>query len=145
MKIILHDHLVMEIILQHAQGLVYSLLCLMPSTYQKASFNALLGLFLDAQSHALPEHTQVKSPSSLSRFLNRYRWFTRSVIRTTRQAVLQQIGAHFLHPSIPLRVLIDLTTLEKSGKFWQLSPPPITPMRLTPGCEYSMANVDCIW
>jgi hypothetical protein len=99
----------------------------MPSGYQKASLNALLGLFLEAQGHALPEHTQVKSPSSLSRFLNRYSWSTRSVIRTTRQAVLQQIAAHFLHPSIPLRVLIDLTTLEKSGKFWHLSTPTDNP------------------
>jgi hypothetical protein len=98
----------METILQHAQGLVYSLLCLMPSTYQKASLNALLGLFLDAQGHALPNHTQVKSPSSLSRFLNRYRWPTRTVIRTARRAILEQIAAHFLAPHIPVRVLIDL-------------------------------------
>jgi len=61
----------MESILQHAQELVYSLLSLMPSGYQKGSLNALLGLFLEAQGHALPEHTQVKSPSSLSRFLKR--------------------------------------------------------------------------
>jgi len=61
----------MESILQHAQGLVYSLLSLMPSGYQKGSLNALLGLFLEAQGHALPEHTQMKSPSSLSRFLKR--------------------------------------------------------------------------
>lgn len=39
----------MEIIAKHTQGLVYSLLCLMPSLYQKASLNALLGLFLEAQ------------------------------------------------------------------------------------------------
>lgn len=56
----------METIAKHAQGLVYSLLCLMPSLYQKASLNALLGLFLEAQGHALPQHTQSKSPSSLS-------------------------------------------------------------------------------
>jgi hypothetical protein len=74
----------METILQQAQGLVYSLLCLMPSVYQKASLNALLGLFLEAQGHALPEHNEVKSASSLSRFLNRYHWSTRQVIRTTR-------------------------------------------------------------
>ena len=35
----------METIVEHAQGLVYSLLCLMPSVYQKASLNALLGAF----------------------------------------------------------------------------------------------------
>jgi len=39
----------METILQHAQGLVYSLLCLMPSPYQKASLKALFGLFLEQQ------------------------------------------------------------------------------------------------
>ena len=53
----------METIAKHAQGLVYSLLCLMPSLYQKASLNALLGLFLEAQGHALPQHTQLKSAS----------------------------------------------------------------------------------
>ena len=117
----------METILQHAQGLVYRLLCLMPSVYQKASLNALLGLFLEAQGHALPEHTQVKSPSSLSRFLNHYTWSTRSVIRTTRQAILQQLSSHRPHPRIPIRILIDLTTLEKSGKFWHLSTPTTDP------------------
>ncbi|MDX2213602.1 MAG: transposase [Oculatellaceae cyanobacterium bins.114] len=115
----------METILQHAQGLVYSLLCLMPSTYQKASLKALLGLFLDAQGHALPAHTHVKSASSLSRFLNRYSWSTRGVIRTTRQAILQQMAAHLPHARIPIRILIDLTTLEKSGKFWHLSTPTV--------------------
>ncbi len=117
----------METILQHAQGLVYSLLCLMPSAYQKASLKALLGLFLEAQGHALPAHTQVKSASSLSRFLNRYHWSTRLVIRTTRQAVLRQIAKHLPHHSIPLRLLIDLTTLEKSGKFRHLSTPTTDP------------------
>ena len=43
-------------------------LCLMPNVYQKASLKALLGLFLEAQGHALPEHTQVKLPSALSRY-----------------------------------------------------------------------------
>lgn len=113
----------METILQHAQGLVYSLLCLMPSAYQKASLQALLGLFLDAQGHALPAHTPVKSASSLSRFLNHYTWPTRRVIRTTRQAILQQLATHLPHAKIPLRILIDLTTLEKSGKFRHLSTP----------------------
>lgn len=58
----------------------------MPSLYQKDSFNALMGLFLGSQGHALPQHTQVKSASSLSRFLNRYAWSTRQVIRTPRRA-----------------------------------------------------------
>lgn len=113
----------METIVAHAQGLVYSLLCLMPSVYQKASLKAMMGLFLEAQGHALPQHTQVKSASSLSRFLNHYSWSTREVIRTTRKAILEQIAQHRPHKGIPLRVLIDLTTLEKCGKFLHLSTP----------------------
>lgn len=113
----------MSTILQHAQGLVYSLLALMPSVYQKASLNALLALFLEAQGHPLPQHTQVKSPSSLSRFLNHYDWSTRSVIRSTRQAILQQVKAHPPQKNLPLRVIIDLTSLEKCGHFLHLSHP----------------------
>lgn len=117
----------METIVEYAQGLVYSLLCLMPSMYQKASLNALFGQFLDPLGHTLPQNTQVKSASSLSRFLNHYNWPTRSVIRTTRQAVLQQIAQHPPHPTTPLRVLIDLTSLEKCGKFLHLSTPTLDP------------------
>ena len=109
--------------LQHAQRLVYSLLCLMPSHYQKASLKALLGRFLAEQGHALPEHTPLKSPSSLSRFLNHYTWSTRQVIRETRAAILQQLTVHPPHPNLPMRLLIDLTTLKKTGKFWHLSTP----------------------
>lgn len=111
----------METIVQHAQKLVYSLLCLMPSVYQKASFNALMGLFLATQGHPLPQHTQVKSASALSRFLNHYLWSTRGVIRTTRKAALAQIAQHRPRKDMPLRILIDLTTLEKCGKFLHLS------------------------
>ena len=111
----------METILQHAQGLVYRLLCLMPSPYQKASLKAVLSLFLDVQGHALPEHTPVKSSSSLSRFFNHYRWPTRQVIRTTRAAILAQLATHPPHSNVPIRVLIDLTTLKKTGKFLHLS------------------------
>jgi hypothetical protein len=109
--------------LQHAQTLVYSLISLMPSAYQKASLNAALALFLDAQGHALPAHTQLKSASSLSRFFNRYAWSTRAVIRTTRRAVLAQLAAHPVRRDVPIRLLIDLSTLQKTGKFWQLSTP----------------------
>jgi hypothetical protein len=115
--------MIMETIVKHAQGLVYSLLCLMPSSYQKASLNAMLGLFLEAQGYPLPQLTQVKSASSLSRFLNVYTWSTRSVIRLTRQAILQQIAQHPPRKTVPLRIIVDLTTLAKCGKFLQLSTP----------------------
>ncbi|MBE9060765.1 transposase [cf. Phormidesmis sp. LEGE 11477] len=109
--------------LQHAQTLVYSLISLMPSVYQKASLKAVFGLSLDAQGHALGEHTRIKSASALSRFFNRYRWSTRAVIRTTRAAVLDQLATHPVRKDVPMRVLIDLSTLKKAGKFWHLSTP----------------------
>ena len=111
----------METIVENAHLLVYSLLGLMPSLYQKASLEAQLGLFLEAQGHPLPQHTQLKSASSLSRFLNQYVWSTLSVIRTTRKAVLQQIETHLPPLSSTLYLLIDLTTLPKTGKFRALS------------------------
>jgi hypothetical protein len=95
----------------------------MPSAYQKASLNAVFGLFLEALGHPLPQSTQVKSASSLSRFLNHYSWSTRSVIRATRQAIFEQLRQHPSRRDLPLRVLIDLTTLEKCGKFLNLSTP----------------------
>jgi hypothetical protein len=113
----------METILQHAHGLVYALFHLMPSSYQHASLSSLLGLFLEAQGHPLPQHCQTKSASALSRFLNQYEWSTRGVLRTTRQQVLQQIRSHLPGSGSPLKVLIDLTTLEKCGKFRHLSDP----------------------
>ena len=113
----------MENIVKYAQNLVYSLLCLMPSVYQKASLNAILGLFLEAQGHPYPEHTQVKSASEVSRFLNHYNWSTRGLIRATRQAILGQIAKHLPSKQVPLKILIDLPTLEKCGKFLHLSNP----------------------
>lgn len=113
----------METIAKHAQNLVYSLLHIMPSVYQKNSLNALLGLFLEAQGHPLPQQTQVKSASSLSRFLNHYSWSTRALLRSTRQSILQQIAQHSLRKDAPLKVIIDLTSLEKCGKFLHLNTP----------------------
>jgi Transposase DDE domain len=107
----------METISEHAQLLVYSLVCLMPTPYQKASLQAMLGLFLGEEGHALPAYTEVKSPSALSRFLNHYSWSTRCVIRTTRRRVLQQLLRYCPRKDQPLLVLIDLTSLEKCGLF----------------------------
>lgn len=41
----------------------------LPSSYQRDSLQGLLGLFLQAQGHPLPDYCQVKSASALSRFL----------------------------------------------------------------------------
>ena len=105
-------------ILAHAQKLVYILVSLMPSQYQRENLEAMLGLFLEAQGHPLPQYSKAKSASALSRFLNIHHWSTQQVIRTTRNYILKQILAETPIGRRPmLQVIIDLTTLEKCGKF----------------------------
>jgi hypothetical protein len=113
----------MDTISKYAQALVYSLLCLMPTVYQKASLNAVLGLFLEAQGKPLPAHTQVKSGSSLSRFFNKYKWSSLGVFRAMRKALLAQLKAHPVPRNQPLKVIFDLTTLAKCGQFRHLNNP----------------------
>ena len=104
--------------LAHAQELVYNLSELMPTQYQKDNLQAMLGLFLSAQGHPLPEHSQTKSPSALSRFLNINPWSTREMIRIVRNHTLKQVLSECPLGRKPfLQVIIDLTTLEKCGKF----------------------------
>jgi hypothetical protein len=108
----------MQTILKHAQGLVYSLMQLMPTPYQQQNLQAMLGLFLQAQGHPLPAHSTSKSPSAISRFLNQSDWSTRSVIATVRAYILVQL-LHYAPPGRRpwLQVIVDLTTLEKRGKY----------------------------
>jgi hypothetical protein len=107
--------------LAHAQELVYTLKELMATQYQKDNLEAMLGLFLQAQGHPLPQHSQTKSPSALSRFLNINPWSTREMIRTVRSHILQTVLKLLSQSSKGrrpfLQVIIDLTTLEKRGKF----------------------------
>ena len=78
----------------------------------------MLGLFLEAQGHPLPSHSKTKSASALSRFLNINPWSTREMIRTIRKHVLEQVLSEHSRGRKPfLQVIIDLTTLEKCGKF----------------------------
>ncbi len=108
----------MEIILAHAHNLMYTILALMPSRYQRDNLEAMLGLFLAADGKPLPHYSQTKSESALSRFLNTRSWSTRKLIYHVRQQALEQINSHFpLGRKAFLQVIIDLTTLEKCGKF----------------------------
>lgn len=101
-----------------AQLLVQSLLALMPTVYQRDSLQALLGLFLQANGRPLPQHCQLKSASALSRFLNRYNWPTRQLIRLMRQQMVNHLLAQRPRGRRPhLQVIVDLTTLSKRGKF----------------------------
>lgn len=111
--------------LAHAQDLVYTLKELMPTQYQKDNLEAMLALFLEAQGQPLPEHSQTKSPSAISRFLNVNPWSTREMIRVVRRQALKTV-LKMLSSSTPgrkpfLQVIIDLTTLEKCGKFKDFS------------------------
>ena len=72
-----------------AQELVYNLKQLMPTQYQKDNLDAMLGLFLSAEGHPLPEHSKTKSPSALSRFLNINPWSTRDMKRNCSQPCIK--------------------------------------------------------
>ncbi|MEO0538767.1 MAG: transposase [Cyanobacteria bacterium P01_A01_bin.123] len=105
-------------ILAHAQELIYQLLDGMPSAAQRQSLKALLELFLRAQGTPQPEHSQLKSASALSRFLSVYSWSVRQVIRQVRQAICQELKRYRPRGRHPhLQVILDMTTLEKRGKF----------------------------
>jgi hypothetical protein len=91
---------------------------LMPSSYQRRSLEVLLSLFLKATGKPLPAYSELKSGSALSRFLNHYRWPVRQVIRTLRQAALKRLLAPRRRGRRPiLEVVVDLTCLEKAGRF----------------------------
>ncbi len=108
----------MSTIKSYAQELVYTLANLMPSQYQQRSLHALLGIFLQATGNSLPAHSQTVSASAISRFLNSYQWSTRAVIRAVRANLVAQIPAQQPSGRRPiLQVILDLTTLEKVGKF----------------------------
>ena len=101
----------------HAQQLVYRLLNLMPSSYQRQSLQCLFALFLTAQ-RLRPRQGKTKSEAALSRFLNRYGWSTRKVIRTARDRIMHRLQTYF--ESRPgrrpiLYAVVDLTCLEKTG------------------------------
>ena len=108
----------MNTILPCAQALLYKLMGLMPSPYQNKSLKAVLAMFWEPQRIALPEHCVLKSAAALSRFMNEYGWPTRAVIRATRKQVLKELLKYAPRGKRPhLQVIIDLTTLEKRGKF----------------------------
>ena len=112
----------MNQILPQAEELLLALKQLMPTIYQQETLESLLGLFLSGKGNGLPHHCQTKSESAISRFLNYYNWSTRSVIRTIRAYILNFILSGRTQGRKPiLQVILDLTTLEKVGKFPNLN------------------------
>ena len=83
-----------------------------------------LDLMLDGSGRALPERATVKSPAAISRFLNHASWDTRKLCRMLREHALQALQS--LYRQNPghrprLELLMDLTSLEKTGKFAALT------------------------
>jgi Transposase DDE domain len=108
----------MNHILPQAEELLLILKQLMPSIYQRETLESVLGLFLSGQANSVPHHCQTKSESAISRFLNHYKWSTRSLIRNVRSCILNLIISQRKKGRKPiLEVILDLTTLEKVGNF----------------------------
>jgi Transposase DDE domain len=90
------------------------------TNHQRQTFNALIAGFLEADGNPRPEHAPIKSPSAFSRFLNVYNWNARAIIRAVRTAILTQIWASYAQRKGRrpiLEIILDLTTLEKTGLF----------------------------
>lgn len=96
---------------------------MMPSHHLKASLQSLISLFLKADGQAVIRRSEHKSASAVSRFLNHYSWELRPVIRAMRQESLAQIWQYYpkkrgRRPT--LNVIVDLTSIEKTGSFEHL-------------------------
>ena len=112
----------MNHILHQAQELLSTLKQLMPTIYQQETLESVLGLLLQGQGNSVPHHCQTKSESAISRFLNHYKWSTRSLIRYVRSCILNLILSQRTRGrKLILQVILDLTTLEKVGKFSHLN------------------------
>ena len=106
---------------------------LFTSRFQLQTFNALMTAFLEADGNLRPEHAPLKSPSAFSRLLNQYDWNAscsqdstsravraRTIIRAIRTAVTTRIWSLYAKRKgrrPVLEIMLDLTTLEKTGKF----------------------------
>lgn len=109
---------------QEARTLFTTVSQLMPTAYQRTSFHSLVAAFLDADGCPRPTHAQGKSAASLSRFLNRYDWNARHLIRTVRHEIesrVAQVAQQSRRGRKPvLELLVDGTCLEKTGAFANL-------------------------
>ena len=108
-------------ILPQVEELISTLKQLMPNIYQQETLESIFGLLLCGQGNSVPHHCKTKSESAISRFLNKYQWSTRCLIRTVRSLILKLILSQRRRGRKPtLQVILDLTTLEKVGKFSHL-------------------------
>jgi hypothetical protein len=120
---------------QAALSLLWTLLAQLPSPHLQESLKALLLLLLHGHGKARPQHSKTMSPSALSRFLNRYPWPTRALIRLVRKEAQEALdrARRRKGPKPRLLVVLDLVTLGKRGPTpllfpGQVGPPPRGPL-----------------
>ena len=106
-----------------ARTLFNTILTTLTRSQHRESFRTLTAGFLDATGNPRPEHAITKSPAALSRFLNEYDWDALNLIRIVRRAVLERLWETYAlrrgrRPVLEL--ILDLTTLEKTGAFPEL-------------------------
>jgi hypothetical protein len=103
---------------KETRQLLYQMTALMPTLHQKRTFEAFLLAFLNPHCSALPEHNPLRSASSISRFLNHYAWPTRALVRHIRSLLLDSLWGASKHGRDPfLKVIVDVTCIEKTGRF----------------------------
>jgi len=88
--------------------------------YQRRSYQTLIAGFLSATGNPRPATATDKSAAALSRFLNQYAWNARNLIRIVRTAIHERVWDTYAarrgrKPT--LEIMLDLTTLEKTGAF----------------------------
>lgn len=108
---------------KHARFLFCTLVDRFTTPYQQLSFKALMALFLRGDGRPQPAHASGKSESALSRFLNRYAWSASALLRLARRAAVRSLLEYYATRRgrrARLLIMLDLTTLEKAGKFERL-------------------------
>lgn len=89
-----------------------------PAIWQ--SFETQLDNFLRANGQPRPQQSQSKSPSAISRMFNQYEFPALALTRVTRTFIAQQMWQYFASSKKrrpPLEIMIDMTSLEKTGAF----------------------------
>jgi hypothetical protein len=105
---------------KEARTVFNTIQALITTSHQRQTFNALMAAFLEADGNPRPEHAPIKSPSAFSRFLNQYDWNARAIIQAVRTAIIAQLWAAYAQRKGRrpiLELIVDLTTLEKTGVF----------------------------
>jgi hypothetical protein len=103
-----------------AQILFNTIHAQMPTRAAKQRFKTAMRNHTQGQGRPRPQQTQTMSASSLSRYYNLDAWNVRAVIATMQSVILKLILLAYKHSkgrAQILNVIVDLTTLEKTGDF----------------------------